>query len=129
MDQTKPNRLNPHRVYFTQFDRTTYSQVAWTSNEVEEIKQNLIRNLKLLTLTKGHIVIAASHLLESELAREVILPYPELIAKRIIVPALRDDFVSCASFLDAKQESDSPGEATLYKGNQQREVAQFISFR
>jgi hypothetical protein len=126
MDQTKPDQLSPHRVYFTEFDRVTYSQVAWTPEDVEEIKQNLTRKLKLLTLTKGHVVIAASHLLESELAREIILPYPELISEQVIVPALREDYASCQSFLDAKQESDSPREATLYRGGQQREVAQLI---
>lgn len=74
MDQTKSDQLSPHRVYFTEFDHVTYSQVVWTPNDVEEIKRNLNRKLKLLTLTKGHVVIAASHLLKSELAREVILP-------------------------------------------------------
>ncbi len=56
MDQTKSDQLSPHSVYFTEFDRVTYSQVAWTPNDVEEIKRNLNRKLKLLTLTKGHVV-------------------------------------------------------------------------
>ena len=111
MDQTKSDQLSPHRVYFTEFDHVTYSQVVWTPNDVEEIKRNLNRKLKLLTLTKGHVVIAASHLLESELTREVILPYPELISNRIVVPALREDFVSCEAFLNSKRDSDSSGEA------------------
>ena len=98
MDQATPEQLHPHRVYFTALDRVTYSQVAWTQKDVEGIKNSLARTLKLLSLTKGHVVIAASHLLESELAREIILPYPELISRRIIVPALREDFASCNAF-------------------------------
>jgi len=60
-----PGQLHPHRVYLTTLDRVTYSQVAWTLEDVEEIKRSLERTLKVLALTKGHIVIAASHLLES----------------------------------------------------------------
>ena len=126
MDQATPEQLHPHRVYFTALDRVTYSQVAWTPDDVDQIKNSLARTLKLLALTKGHVVIAASHLLESELARELILPYPELISRRIIVPALRDDFTSCTAFLEAKRSSPSPGEATLYAGQDQKAVASLV---
>ena len=126
MDQIKPERLSPNRVYFTEFDRVTYSQVAWTSEDVAEIKRTLTRKLKLLALTKGHVVIAASHLMESELAREVILPHPELFSERVVVPALRADFESFTSFLEAKRDSDSPGERKLYLGDEQRDLSQII---
>lgn len=126
MDQMQPDQLSPHRVYFTEFDRITFSQVAWTQDEVEEIKQNLTRKLKLLILTKGHIVIAVSHLLESEIAHDVIFSHPELISERIVIPALRDDYVSCEAFFEAKRESTSPGKAKLYKDDFQRDIAQFI---
>ncbi|MFA4948283.1 MAG: hypothetical protein WC674_07230 [Candidatus Krumholzibacteriia bacterium] len=126
MEKVAPDSLTASRVYFTAFDRVTYSQVAWTSEDVSQIKRNLERQLKLLTLTKGHIVIAASHLLESELAREVIGPYPELFAKRIVVPALRSEFPNCAAFLQAKLSSSSPGEARLYSGDEQNAMAQLM---
>ena len=126
VNQTKSDQLSPHRVYFTEFDRVTYSQVAWTPSDVEKIKRDLNRKLKLLILTKGHVVIAASHLLESELAREVILPYPELISNQIVIPALREDFSSCEAFLNSKKDSAPSGEAELYEGSQQHEVAQII---
>ena len=126
MEQTTPVQLHPHRVYLTALDRVTYSQVAWTSEDVEQIKNSLTRTIKLLALTKGHVVIAASHLLESELARELILPYPDLISKRIVVPALRDDFASCNSFLEEKRASSSPGEASLYNGEEQKRIASLI---
>ncbi len=104
----------------------TYSQVAWTPNDVDEIKRTLTRKLKLLALTKGHVVIAASHLMESELAREIILPHPDLFAERIVVPALRADFESLTSFVEAKRNCDSPGERELYLGAEQRELSQII---
>jgi len=126
MDQATPEQLHPHRVYFTALDRVTYSQVAWTRDDVNQIKNSLTRTLKLLALTKGHVVIAASHLLESELARELILPFPELISRRIVIPALRDDFISCSAFLEAKKDSASPDEASLYAGQEQRAIASLI---
>ena len=121
-----PKQLHPHRAYFTALDRVTYSQVAWTPEDVEEIKRALLRKMKLLALTKGHVVIAASHLLESELGREIILPYPELIVRDVVVPALRDDFSSCSEFLEAKKSSSSPGESCLYKGEEQEAMAKLI---
>lgn len=126
MECIQPKQLHASRAYFTEFDRVTYSQVAWTPDDVEAIKRGLTRKLKLLTLTKGHVVIAASHLLESELARETILPHPELLSERVVVPALRSEFSSCEAFLDAKLHSESPGEGGLYRGIEQREMAQLI---
>ena len=104
----------------------TYSQVAWTPADVDEIKRTLTRKLKLLALTKGHVVIAASHLMESELAREIILPHPDLFAERIVIPALRADFESLTSFVEAKRNCGSPGERELYLGPEQRELSQII---
>jgi hypothetical protein len=118
--------LNANRVYFTEFDRATYSQVAWSEEDVKEIVRSLERKIKLLALTKGHIVIATSHLLESELARELILHYPKLISERIIVPALRSDYSSCAAFLEAKQHANDQGERKLYMGVKQHEIARLI---
>jgi hypothetical protein len=126
MEERQPQQLTANRVYFTELDRITYSQVAWTPTDVDDIKRALARKLKLLALTKGHIVIAASHLLESELARELILPNPELLSERVIVPALRSDYTSCGAFLDAKKASDSPFEQQLYYGDEQCDMAQLV---
>lgn len=126
MAHNSPEQLNANRVYFTEFDRVTYSQVAWSEDDVKEIVRVLKRKVKLLSLTKGHVVIATSHLLESELARELILPYPELISEQIIVPALRSDYSSCAALLEAKQHTGEQGERELYMGVEQQEMAQLI---
>lgn len=116
--------LSPNRAYLTIFDRVTYSQVAWTPADVEAIRQALERQLKFILLIKGHVVVAASHLLESELAHEVLLPHERLFSEGIIVPALRSEFDSFVQFLDGKlaecEETDE------YAGTQRREVAEAL---
>ena len=124
--QYSPEQLNANRVYFTEFDRVTYSNVGWSEDDVKEIVRGLERKIKLLSLTKGHVVIATSHLLESELARELILPYPDLISRQIIIPALRNDYSSCTALLEDKQQSDVQNERALYMGAEQQEMAQLI---
>lgn len=120
------DKHNPNRVYFTEFDRATYSQVAWTQEDVAEIIRSLERKIKLLALTKGHVVIATSHLLESELARQLLLPYPDLFTERVIVPALRNDYASCTKFLDAKRNVEENRERELYLGDEQVVMAQLL---
>jgi len=119
-----PASLHVSRVYFTEFDRVTYSQVAWSSADVEAIRLNLERKLKLLALTKGQVVIAASHLLESELAHEVLLSHPKLFSKGIVVPALRSEFSGFEDFLDAKLSEGK--EAALYESAERREAARML---
>jgi len=116
--------LQSNRAYLTTFDRVTYSQVAWTAEDVEGIRQNLERQLKFVILVKGHVVIAASHLLESELAQEVMLPHPRLFSEGIIVPALRSEFQSFEQFLDAKIAEGK--ESAEYGGAVRRETAQML---
>jgi hypothetical protein len=80
-----PAELKLPRVYFTEFDRITYSQVAWTAEDVAEIKRDLERKVKLLSLIKGVVIIAASHLFESELAREFITENPVVLKEGIVL--------------------------------------------
>lgn len=115
-----------NRVFLTEFDRITYSQVGWTAGEVDEIRSNLERKLKLLGLVKGHVLVPASHLLESDLARELVLGHPALFSSGIIVPALRSDFESCEAFLDGKLADADTSESALYRGPEQREMARLI---
>ncbi len=112
------------RVYFTEFDRVTYSQVAWAPADIETIRRNMERKLKLVALIKGHIVIATSHLLESELAQEVLFPHPNLFSKGVIVPALRSEFTRFEDFLDSKLAEGK--ESTKYEGNTRREMAKML---
>ncbi len=124
MDIVSPERLHSCRAYFTGFDRVTHSQVAWTAKEVEDIKGELERQAKLAVLTKGHVVIAASHLLESELAHELLLGHPRLFSEGVIVPALRSEFPTVEAFREAKVAEGR--EADLYEGDEKRDIAQWI---
>jgi len=124
MKSVKPSEILPSRAYFTEFDRVTFSQVAWTASDVQAIHRNVERKLKLLALLKGHVVIAASHLLESELAHDVLLPHPRLFSEKVVVPALRSDFRGFESFLDAKVAEGK--EAEKYSGSTSREMAQML---
>ncbi len=124
MKFVSPDSINASRVYFTEFDRVTYSQVAWTAADVEAIRRNMERKLKLVALIKGHVVIAASHLLESELAREVLFPNPRLFSEGVIVPALRVEFAGFEAFLDQKLSEGK--ESAQYEGSMRREMAQML---
>ena len=119
-----PDELHSCRVYFTQFDRVTYSQVAWTPDDVEEIKRGLERRAKLAALTQGHIVMVASHLVESELAHEVLLGSPRLFADGIIVPALPSEFSTVEEFRQARAAEGSNGD--FYEGAEKRDIATWI---
>jgi len=110
-----PTNLKIPRVYFTEFDRVTHSQVAWTAEDVEEIKRNLERKVKLLSLIKGVVIIATSHLFESELAQEFIKENPIVLEKGIILPALISSYKNFSDFLFAKREESKERERYLSK--------------
>ncbi len=124
MKFVSPESITLSRVYFTEFDRVTYSQVAWTEADVEAIRLNMERRLKLVAMIKGHVIIAASHLIESELAHEVLLEHPRLFSEGVIVPALRTEFTGFQEFLESKQAKEK--ESFLYEGSIRREMAQML---
>ncbi len=124
MKLVSPASIKTSRVYFTEFDRVTYSQVAWTAADVDAIRRNMERKLKLVALIKGHVVIASSHLLESELAHEVLLPHPRLFSEGVIVPALRSEFSGFEAFLDSKLAEGK--ESAQYEGPVRRDMAQML---
>jgi len=119
-----PDAIELSRVYFTEFDRVTYSQVAWTAEDVEAIRRNMERKLKLVALIKGHVVIATSHLLESELAHEVLFSHPKLFSMGVIVPALRAEFTGFEGFLNSKIAEGK--ESSQYEGDARRDMAQML---
>jgi hypothetical protein len=119
-----PAVLVAPRVYFTEFDRVTYSQVAWTSDDVIQIKKDLERKVKLLALTKGFVVIATSHLYESELAREFLFENPTVLKEGIFVPALISKYSNFSDFLHDKRNSD---EAQAYASRDVDEIQALMS--
>jgi hypothetical protein len=120
-----PTNLKIPRVYFTEFDRITYSQVAWTPEDIETIKQNLERKVKLLGLIKGVVIIATSHLFESELAQEFIMENPVVLEEGIILPALISKYKSFSDFLSAKREESK--EQEKYLGSDKDKISLLLS--
>lgn len=98
---------NSARAYFVEFDRATFSNYQWSDDLLADFEQELERKVKLLALIKGQVVMPASHLLESELAREFINLHPAAITRGVIVPALRDDVNSMREFLALKRASEA----------------------
>lgn len=111
------------RAYFTRFDRATFANADWHEEDLNRHEADLALELKLLALLKGRVVVAASHLLESELARTLILKHPEVISDGIIIPALRDDCPTVGAFLDLKLNS---AERAVYRRPEVRDVQQII---
>lgn len=119
------SEITNSRVYLADFDRVTYSQVAWTEEDVDQLVLNYYRKIKLLLLVKGHVIIPLPHLLESELAREVLGNYPDLFACGAVITTLPAKIDSAKEFLDfqlALREDD----VDLYSGSEPQEMAAML---
>ena len=125
MKYIDPKDLNTPRAYFTEFDRITYSQVAWTEKDIEEIKLNLERKVKLLGCIKGIVIIATSHLFESEIAQEFIKKNPIVLEEGIILPALISQYKDFSTFLLYKRERSK--EKKAYLGHDKDEINTLLS--
>ena len=125
MKHIDPKNLTIPRAYFTEFDRITYSQVAWSEKDVKKIKLNLERKVKLLGCIKGVVVIATSHLFESELAQEFLKENPIVLEEGIILPALISRYSDFSSFLQHKREQSK--EKKLYLSGDKDEINLLLS--
>ena len=125
MKYIEPQNLNTPRAYFTEFDRITYSQVAWTEKDVAAIKLDLERKIKLLGCIKGKVIIATSHLFESELSQEFIKENPIVLEEGIILPALMSQHKSFSAFLSHKREDLK--EQNNYIGQDKDEINLLLS--
>ena len=97
-----PSDLPAHRSFFTEFDRS--GRLVGVPGEAVDV--NLLRRLKLLLLTKSHVVIAASQLLESEEAHRLLLAYPELISSGAIISSMKARHPSIIQFLEEKRDTE-----------------------
>ena len=123
---TLPDELQSSRVYLADFDRITYSQVAWTSEDVDQLIIDYERKIKLLLLVKGHIIIPLGHLLESDLAREILGPFPDLFSSGAIIPMLVSDASSAQDFLQIQLDTLQESDAEFFRGSEPKEMAGLI---
>lgn len=52
-NRTLPSELSGSRVYLADFDRVTFSQVAWTEEEVGLLVKRMERKWNIFSPTKG----------------------------------------------------------------------------
>lgn len=117
MERVSPSRLKSPKVYFTETDPLLLTFVS---------PHELSEKLKLLCILNDNVVIAASHLLESDMLLELLFVQGNanllpLFQKGIILPALRDECESFAELVKIKRNSPEPevlrNKYTLEKGS------------
>jgi len=113
-------------VFFTEFDRYNQPRHSTARKEREPIARALERKLKLLLLTKAHVVVAASQLLESPFAHDLLQRNPILLESRAIVSSMKLGHASTLEFLDFKRNEVLGDEDNPYHSSDAAEVAQLI---
>lgn len=121
-----PNEINNSRVYLADFDRVTYSQVAWTDEDVKELVVNYHRKIKLLLLVKGHVIIPLPHLLESELAREVLGNFHDLFSCGAVMPTLPPKLDSAKEYLQFQLALLKKEDVEFFRGSEPQEMAAML---
>ncbi len=124
MKSVEPNDLMPHRVFFTEFDR--FNTMFHWDNQKDEINRILQRKIKLLILTKGHLVVAASQLLESPFAHNLIIRHPNLLKSGTLISSMKYGHNSTIDFLIDKREEQKKALSNPYHTSLAKDVAEKI---
>jgi hypothetical protein len=124
MKSVEPNDLISHRVFFTEFDR--YNTIYHWENSKSGIQRLLERKLKLLILTKGHVVVAASQLLESPFAHNLIIKHPSLLNSGALVSSMKYGHDSTLDFLIDKRKEQFDDKKNPYHTTLAKDVADSI---
>jgi hypothetical protein len=126
MKSVAPDELIIHRAFFTEFDRYGDPTRWSTEKEMQAIRILLERHLKLLILTKAHVVIAGSHLLESPFAHAMLIQHPRLLESRTVIPSIKDEHPSAVEFLKYKREEYRDKQTSPYHSTMADEAASII---
>lgn len=124
MKSVEPKELMPHRVFFTEFDRYN-SFSTWNVNK-DDIEKQLHRKIKLLILTKGHLVVAASQLLESPFAHDLILKHPKILDSGSLISSMKYGHDDTLDFLNEKRKEQEKVISNPYHTSKAQEVANAI---
>jgi len=100
VNKMNPQNLKGTRIYFTGFDEHSFNRKLSKEEKIKKIE----KTLKVLLLTKNKIVFGASHL-RSDLAKNIIIKYPEIFEKKLLLPALRNEHKGDLSKAIGKKES------------------------
>ena len=101
-----PESLDVVRAYYTGIDLRVVTQGGPAQH------RELARRIKLLALLKGHVIVAASHLVESMESFPFLRENPALLSHGILVPALRKEFATVEQFV----EHQDPKRTTSWVG-------------
>lgn len=91
------SRLGVTRTYFTEFDPLVQQRYG-----MKDVEQILEQKLKLSSMFNDVVTVAASHLIESETAYEVMTDNAAFLEERIVVPAINSDFESFSELVEKK---------------------------
>jgi len=98
MQRIDPETFIGPRAYFTNFDYRIISRCG----DLNDLRLDIERRLKILLLTKTTIVCAASHL-TSEFAYRLFQANPILLRKGLVLPALRRDKSDISELFEQKR--------------------------
>lgn len=112
MERIEASSFQGPRAYFTNFDYRIVSRSEDTDALVREIE----RRIKVMLLTKGTIVCAASHL-TSQFAFDLFQKHPILLTESLVIPALRRD----------KEDISAVFEGRVIPEEQKREMISFYN--
>jgi|AntAceMinimDraft_17_1070374.scaffolds.fasta_scaffold08201_1 hypothetical protein len=112
MERILPNTFLGPRAYFTSFD---YRIVKRTSN-LDRLRTEVERKLKILLLLKSKIVCAASHL-TSEFTYNIFKDNPYLINQGYILPAFRADKTDISELFVKKRLKNKDSVIKFYRDN------------
>jgi len=115
MDKATPFELESPKVYFTETDPLLLTPIS---------PLELTEKLKLLCILNETVVIAASHMLESDTVRKVffeegIANLMPLLHEGVIVPALRDE---CDSFKELVRVKRENSQAEIFRDRYTTEI-------
>lgn len=126
MKSLTPQELPSHRAFFTEFDLHGDPSKWALEGERTAIAVAMERKLKLLLLTKANILIAASQLLESPFAHNLLLKHPRLIESGAVVSSMKLGHESTSNFLETKRIETKSLLDNPYHRNEAADVASLI---
>jgi hypothetical protein len=126
MKSVTPEQLSAHRAFFTDFDKHGDPGRISVTPHNTALATILERKLKLYLLTKAHVVIAGSQLLESPFAHDLLLNNPDLLKSGAIIPSIKIDHPSATDFLAVKRGEVIDRPKSPYHSTRALEVAILI---
>ena len=112
MKRVEPDTFSGPRAYFTAFDH----RIVQRTENLQNLRREVERKLKLLLLIKSTLTCGASHL-TSEFTYSFFKDNPFLLKEGHIIPALSNDKRDIAELFDAKQLKNNKEMVEFYQSH------------